>query len=122
MIQVVWFKRDLRFEDHAPLAEAARRGPVLPLYVFEPSVVSAPDFSGQHAGFARECLTELDAALRIAVERRARERALDHKAGRSFATGVLEPVGGGAMDFLVAMLDEGEGIGCGHRTFITLCT
>jgi deoxyribodipyrimidine photo-lyase len=64
MIQVVWFKRDLRFEDHAPLAEAARRGPVLPLYVFEPSVVSAPDFSGQHAGFARECLTELDAALR----------------------------------------------------------
>jgi deoxyribodipyrimidine photolyase len=21
MIQVVWFKRDLRFEDHAPLAE-----------------------------------------------------------------------------------------------------
>ena len=64
MIQVVWFKRDLRLEDHAPLAEAARRGPVLPLYVFEHSVMSAPDFSGQHAGFARECLKELDAALR----------------------------------------------------------
>ena len=66
MIQVVWFKRDLRVHDHAPLAEAARRGPVLPLYVFEPSLMAAPDFAGQHAGFVQECLVELDRALRAA--------------------------------------------------------
>lgn len=36
-MQVVWFKRDLRVHDHAPLAQAAARGAVLPLYVVEPA-------------------------------------------------------------------------------------
>ncbi|MEI6439866.1 MAG: FAD-binding domain-containing protein [Alphaproteobacteria bacterium] len=45
MIQVVWFKRDLRTEDHRPLAEAAIAGPVLPLYVVEPQYWSLPDTS-----------------------------------------------------------------------------
>ncbi|HBP78091.1 MAG TPA: hypothetical protein DD685_04185, partial [Halomonas sp.] len=31
-LQVVWFKRDLRIHDHAPLANAAAAGPVLPLF------------------------------------------------------------------------------------------
>ena len=31
MTQVVWFKRDLRTRDHWPLAEACRKGAVLPL-------------------------------------------------------------------------------------------
>ena len=35
---VVWFKRDLRVHDHAPLAHAAAHGPVLCLYVLEPSL------------------------------------------------------------------------------------
>ena len=35
-ITIVWFKRDLRIHDHVPLAEAARTGPVLPLYIVEP--------------------------------------------------------------------------------------
>jgi len=35
-VQLVWFKRDLRVVDHAPLSQAAERGPVLPLYVAEP--------------------------------------------------------------------------------------
>ena len=30
---VVWFKRDLRVQDHWPLLEAAQRGPVLCLYL-----------------------------------------------------------------------------------------
>ncbi len=46
MLQVVWFKRDLRIVDHTPLAEAARRGPVLPLYVAEPDYWGLPDTSG----------------------------------------------------------------------------
>ncbi len=62
--EIVWFKRDLRVHDHAPLARASARGPVLPLYVFEPELLAQPDASFQHAAFVRECLVELDQALR----------------------------------------------------------
>ena len=40
---VVWFKRDLRVQDHAPLAEAVARGPVLCLYILEPALWQQPD-------------------------------------------------------------------------------
>ncbi len=63
MIQVVWFKRDLRIEDHQPLVEACARGPVLALYVFEPDLILANDFSAQHYGFLRESLLFLDRRL-----------------------------------------------------------
>jgi deoxyribodipyrimidine photo-lyase len=42
-VQVVWFKRDLRVRDHEPLTEAAKRGPVVPLYVVEPALWKLPD-------------------------------------------------------------------------------
>jgi deoxyribodipyrimidine photo-lyase len=64
MLRIVWFKRDLRVADHAPLAYAAASGdPVLPLWIAEPALLSGPDASARHLGFARECLAELDAAL-----------------------------------------------------------
>lgn len=63
MYQVVWFKRDLRIADHLPLAEAARRGPVLPLYIVEPEIVHAPDYDSRHWSFTRECLAELRRSL-----------------------------------------------------------
>ena len=64
MLNVVWFKRDLRAVDHAPLARAAAAGtPVLPLWIAEPALLDAPDASARHLGFTRECLHELDAAL-----------------------------------------------------------
>jgi deoxyribodipyrimidine photo-lyase len=58
-IQVVWFKRDLRVRDHAPLVAAALRGPVLPLYIVEPALLAAPDFAPAHWSFIAECLHEL---------------------------------------------------------------
>lgn len=58
-MQLVWLKRDLRVRDHAPLAEAAARGWVLPLYIVEPSVVRAPDFDASHWTFIRDSLAEL---------------------------------------------------------------
>ncbi len=61
---VVWFKRDLRVQDHAPLAQAARRGPVLCLYVIEPSLWAQPDSARQHYEFLRECLDDLAPRLR----------------------------------------------------------
>jgi deoxyribodipyrimidine photo-lyase len=62
-VHVVWFKRDLRVLDHAPLAQAADRGRVLPLYVIEPSLLAAPDFDALHFEFIRECLVELRETL-----------------------------------------------------------
>ncbi len=62
-VQVVWFKRDLRVHDHTPFAEAAARGPVLPLYIVEPGFWREPDAAGRHFDFLRECLVELRTAL-----------------------------------------------------------
>ncbi len=63
MVQVVWFKRDLRTHDHRPLFEAAARGPVLPLYVAEPGYWRLPDTSRRQWLFTRGALADLDAAL-----------------------------------------------------------
>jgi deoxyribodipyrimidine photo-lyase len=59
----VWFKRDLRAADHRPLAEAAARGPVVPLYIVEPEIGGADDFSSLHWDFLRESLHELNERL-----------------------------------------------------------
>jgi deoxyribodipyrimidine photo-lyase len=61
---VVWFKRDLRVHDHAALQQAAARGPVLCLYVVEPSLWAEPDAATQHLHFLRESLLDLHAELK----------------------------------------------------------
>jgi len=68
-LEVVWFKRDLRVGDHAPLAEACARaratgGSVLGFFAVEPSVIHAPDYSGRHWAATREALTDLRQSLR----------------------------------------------------------
>lgn len=75
-VQLVWFKRDLRVHDHAPLVAAARAGAVLPVYIVEPSLWRQPDAAAQHWGFIRESLCELDAALRAAGGPRAALRVI----------------------------------------------
>ena len=62
-LQIVWFKRDLRVDDHRPLLEAAARGPVLPLYVVEPELWQQPDASERQWLFCRESLIELRQSL-----------------------------------------------------------
>ncbi len=61
---LVWFKRDLRIHDHAPLLDAAAHGPVLCLYVLEPSLWAQPDSALQHFQFLRESLRDLAQQLR----------------------------------------------------------
>jgi deoxyribodipyrimidine photo-lyase len=61
---VVWHKRDLRIRDHAPLAEACRLGEVIPLFIVEPELISAPEYDGAHHAFLMDCLAELDRAYR----------------------------------------------------------
>lgn len=64
MIEIVWFKRDLRVHDHAALRAAYRSGnPVLPLYILEPELWVQPELSGRQFGFLAECLSDLDDAL-----------------------------------------------------------
>jgi deoxyribodipyrimidine photo-lyase len=64
MFQVVWFKRDLRVEDHAPLIEAGKRGPLLPFYIAEPGYWALPDTSARQWAFIADCLEHLTEALR----------------------------------------------------------
>ena len=61
---VVWFKRDLRLHDHVALNAALKLGPVLCLYLIEPSLWRAPDVSTQHYQFILESLRELYLALK----------------------------------------------------------
>jgi deoxyribodipyrimidine photo-lyase len=62
-LQVVWFKRDLRVEDHKALCRAAKFGPTLPIYVVEPELWQQPDASARHWSFVSETLVELRADL-----------------------------------------------------------
>jgi deoxyribodipyrimidine photo-lyase len=73
-IELVWFKRDLRVVDHAPLVEAAQAGTVLPLVVVEPDYWRGPDTSARQWQFQRDAigdlghaLTRLGAPLQVAV-------------------------------------------------------
>lgn len=61
--EVVWFKRDLRLDDHAVLSAAALRGPVLPLVIIEPEYWRQPDTSARQWRFWRACIEDLQAAI-----------------------------------------------------------
>ena len=65
MRSVVWFKRDLRVRDHRPLVEAARRGPVAALYVYEPDVLGEATTDASHIAFIDDCLAELETQLGV---------------------------------------------------------
>lgn len=56
---VVWFKKDLRTVDHAPLQQAANHGSVTCVYFIEPSLWRSPDAATQHYLFTVESLRDL---------------------------------------------------------------
>jgi deoxyribodipyrimidine photo-lyase len=59
-INIVWFKRDLRIHDHAPLHQASHGDtPVLPLYIVEPDYWQQHFASRRHWHFIFDCLQEL---------------------------------------------------------------
>ena len=62
-MNIVWFKRDLRVSDHAPLFHAARAGSVIPLYIIEPDYWSQPDTSLRHWHFLTESIEALNREL-----------------------------------------------------------
>ena len=62
--QLVWYKRDLRVSDHAPLVHASEAECCVCLYVYEPEIIEAEDFDAAHLNFINESLVELRESLR----------------------------------------------------------
>ena len=60
---LVWFKRDLRVRDHAPLIAALGHREAQALFIVEPAWLSSPECDSQHVDFALACLDELRGAL-----------------------------------------------------------
>jgi deoxyribodipyrimidine photo-lyase len=61
---IVWFRRDLRVFDHPPLARAARRGLVIPVFVFDRALLHHPETGPARVEFLLGALAALDADLR----------------------------------------------------------
>ncbi|WP_430449640.1 deoxyribodipyrimidine photo-lyase/cryptochrome family protein [Rhodophyticola sp.] len=58
-LTVVWYKKDLRLEDHEALCVASAAGRVLPLYVVEPDYWALPDTSYRQWGLLRGAVESL---------------------------------------------------------------
>lgn len=63
-VNVVWFKRDLRLADHAPLAAALDTGePLLLIYIVEPELLADPHYRGRHWHFIGQSLADMNQIL-----------------------------------------------------------
>jgi deoxyribodipyrimidine photo-lyase len=63
-IHLVWFKRDLRLSDHAPLAAACASGrPTLLVYAFEPILIEGAESDPRHWRFAWQAAKDLQQRL-----------------------------------------------------------
>lgn len=63
-ITVVWFKRDLRITDHAPLKAAIEAQlPMLLLFIFDPDLLAHPDTSDRHLQIQYQLLQQLQDKL-----------------------------------------------------------
>ncbi|MBF2037082.1 MAG: deoxyribodipyrimidine photo-lyase [Leptolyngbyaceae cyanobacterium T60_A2020_046] len=61
---IVWFRRDLRITDHEPLYRAARRGAVIPVFIFDRALLHHPETGPARVAFMIDCLAALDRDLR----------------------------------------------------------
>ena len=59
-INIVWFKRDLRFADHEPLKNALTSDlPVILLYIFEAELIDYHDSDKRHWRFVYQSLLDM---------------------------------------------------------------
>ena len=64
MSNIVWLKRDIRSQDHEPLLRAEHAGiPYQIIYLFEPTLIEAPDTSLRHLQFVYHSILELNKTL-----------------------------------------------------------
>ena len=64
-VVIVWFKRDLRWQDHEPLAEAiafagSNDAEVIAFTLIEPLLVKDPHYSDRHWRFVRESVDDMN--------------------------------------------------------------
>jgi deoxyribodipyrimidine photo-lyase len=65
-INIVWFKKDFRLQDHAPLAEAIKQDlPILFISFFEPHLMAQPDSDERHWRFIFQSINDIKTALAI---------------------------------------------------------
>jgi len=63
-LNIVWLKRDLRTQDHAPFFHAERASePYITVYIFEPSMLRYPDSSLRHQQFIYHSILDMNARL-----------------------------------------------------------
>ena len=62
-LAIVWFKRDLRVGDHAPLVAAAARDRAIGLFIIEPEWLGSPECDRRHVAYTLACLQTLRADL-----------------------------------------------------------
>lgn len=66
MVNVVWFKRDLRLSDHAPLAQAlSGTKPVLLIYIFEPELLNDAHYHTRHWRFVWQSIQDINQQLNL---------------------------------------------------------
>ncbi|MFT4056441.1 MAG: deoxyribodipyrimidine photo-lyase [Novosphingobium sp.] len=61
---IVWLRRDLRLSDQPAIAEAARKGPVIPAYILDDETPKHRAMGGASRWWLHHSLESLDAALR----------------------------------------------------------
>ncbi len=63
-INIVWLKRDLRTQDHAPFHAAETSDlPYSPIYLFEPNLIQHPDTSARHLQFVFHSILSMNRIL-----------------------------------------------------------
>ena len=64
VINVVWFKRDLRLQDNEAIFNASKTGiPTLLLYVFEKSLENDSHYSARHWNFIKQSIVDINTQL-----------------------------------------------------------
>ncbi len=105
MTSVVWLKRDLRIADHRPLNEAALRGRVIVLFVYETDLIAEPTTDPSHYTFIDECLAELE----VALAQRGGALTLRHGTMPGILSALYDEVGG--FEALYAHEETGGAVG-----------
>lgn len=90
---IVWFRRDLRVDDHPALVEATTAGHVVPLFVVDPALWDAPRTAPARRWFLAGSNTALDAALR----ERGSRLVVRHGRPEDVVPAVAAEVGAGAV-------------------------
>ena len=63
MVNIFWFRRDLRIHDNPGLALAGKAGQLLPLYIFDPKQWTGDPYGSRHYQFLCDSLEDLRVSL-----------------------------------------------------------